>query len=131
VLFLEGIYLQSSKASSRIKQATDALPEATEEDNVYEERQGGATDIIGEDQVISEKAEAKAEAKVAKVARDPLGLNAFLPKLSKKEERLKRKLEEEAASKRAQEEAGKQLKERREALLEGLRLAAEHYKMQW
>ena len=125
MLFFGGVHLQFSKASSRIKQAIDALPEATEEDNVLEERQGGATDI-GEDQVVSDKAEAKVEEES-----DPFGLNAFLPKLSKKEERLKRKLEEEAASKRAQEQAGKQLKERREALLEGLRLAAEHYKMQW
>ncbi|XP_024356674.1 uncharacterized protein [Physcomitrium patens] len=113
-----------SKASGRVRQAIDELPEATDEANIVEEREEKTKDEPIE-QGQSEKAvEDAAES-------DPFGLNAFLPKRSKKEERLKRKLEEEAASKRAQEEAGKLLRERREALLQCLKIAAEYYRLTW
>lgn len=117
-------WLQFSKASGRVRQAIDELPEATEEENRFEEREENAKDEPGEP-VPSEKAVEDVEES------DPFGLSAFLPKRSKKEERLKKKLEEEAASKRAQEEGGRLLRERREALLQCLKIAAEHYKQTW
>lgn len=116
--------MQFSKASGRVRQAIDELPEATDEENRVEDAEEKAEDEHAEP-VPSERAVGNVEES------DPFGLSAFLPKRSKKEERLRKKLEEEAASKRAQEEAGRLLRERREALLQCLKLSAEHYRLTW
>jgi len=116
--------LQFSKASGRVRQAIDELPEATDEENQFEDREEKAKDEPAESVPSGMALEDVEES-------DPFGLSAFLPKRSKKEERLKKKLDEEAASKRAQEEAGRLLRERREALLQCLKIAAEHYRLTW
>jgi hypothetical protein len=118
-------HLQFSKASGRVRQAIEELPEATEEENVLEEREEKAKDEPVEQAAPSETAVEDVEES------DPFGLSAFLPKRSKKEERLKKKLEEEAAAKRAHEEAGRLLRERRDALLQCLKLAADQYRHTW
>ena len=128
--------LQFSRASQRIRQAVDALPDATEEENVPEERELTIKDTI-EEQTTSKQESNDSQITSTGVKdensleSDPFGLNAFLPKLSKKEERARRKAEDEAAIIKAQEDAGKLLRERREALLHCLRLAADQYKLQW
>lgn len=128
--------LQFSRASQRIRQAIDALPDSTEEENVLEERELTTKDTL-EEQTTSKQGSNNSQSTRTDVKdehsleSDPFGLNAFLPKLSKKEERARRKVEEEAAIIKAQEDAGKLLRERREALLHCLRLAADQYKLQW
>ena len=117
-------HLQFSKASGRVRQAIEELPEATEEENMLEEREEKAKDEPMEQEFLGKAVEDVEES-------DPFGLSAFLPTRSKIEERLKKKLEEEAAANRAHEEAGRLLRERREALLQCLKLAAEQYRHTW
>ncbi|KAG0555763.1 hypothetical protein M758_11G001000 [Ceratodon purpureus] len=113
-----------SKASGRVRQAIEELPEATDEEKMFEEC---------EEKVKGEPVEQAPLGMVVEDVEesDPFGLSAFLPKRSKKEERLKKKLEEEAAAKRAHEEAGRLLRERREALFQCLKLAADQYRHTW
>lgn len=121
--------VQFSKASGRVRQAIDELPEATDEENRFEEAKEEAAEPAPSESKVVEESDPSGSKAVEES--DPFGLSAFLPKRSKKEERLKKKLEEEAASKKAQEETGRLLRERREALLQCLKTAAEHYKQTW
>ncbi|KAG6556782.1 hypothetical protein Mapa_001728 [Marchantia paleacea] len=130
-----------SKAASRVRQSIDSLPEATEEDElVPEEIDTGSGDQSVPDASSNRGANSlsmklddgrESESCEPVVESDPFGLNALLPRPSKKEERARRKRDVEAASKKAQEDAARMLREQREGLLACLKLAAEHYKLQW
>lgn len=123
--------MQFSKASGRVRQAIDELPEATDEENRFEEAEKEAA--AAEPAPSESKAVVESDPSGSKDGEesDPFGLSAFLPKRSKKEERQKKKQDEEAASRKAQEETGRLLRERREALLQCLKTAAEHYRQTW
>ncbi|CAM6036150.1 unnamed protein product [Sphagnum compactum] len=122
-----------SKASSRVRQVIDSLPEATEEENLLETRDTIEGPTLPEESLSDSRGNVELQCTTSNTQEesDPFGLNALLPKVSKKEERARRKLEEEATSKKAQEEARGLLREQREAVLNCLKLAADHYKVQW
>eukprot|EP00252_Welwitschia_mirabilis_P020800 TRINITY_DN5178_c0_g1_i1.p1 TRINITY_DN5178_c0_g1~~TRINITY_DN5178_c0_g1_i1.p1 ORF type:complete len:202 (-),score=49.54 TRINITY_DN5178_c0_g1_i1:189-794(-) len=62
---------------------------------------------------------------------DPFGLDALLSKTSKGEEKLKRKMEERSSDKGSQDDTKKFLMEKREALMQCLRIASGRYKVPW
>lgn len=65
---------------------------------------------------------------------DPFGLDAFIPNASKKDEKVKAKIDAEATSKIKKEqveETKRFLKSEREALILCLEIAAKRYKIPW
>jgi hypothetical protein len=143
--------VQFSRASSRLRQLIDLLPEHTEEDELLlEDGAGPDSSIHAEGESSKEigandsllKVDSTREEKSESVENfaesDPFGLNALMPRPSKKEERARRKKEEaarkkdeEAADLQAQKEASRLLRERREACIASLTIASERYKLPW
>lgn len=125
--------VQFSKATGRVRQSVEALPDAEEEEEegiLVCDAQGPVVVSVTAEQFdhLTDKA---SPAEDVKEEADPFGLNAFLPKPSKKEERLKRKRDEEAAAKKASADAERLVAERREALTVCLKIAADRYKFPW
>ncbi|CAM6100034.1 unnamed protein product [Calypogeia fissa] len=131
-----------SKASSRVRQCIDLLPEATEEDELVPEDVGGASMQSGSESSkergannsllnLDSEREGKRDSIDNFEESDPFGLNALMPRLSKKEEKARRKKDEEAATLQAQKDAARLLNGRREALIACLKVAADQYKFQW
>lgn len=133
-----------------MRQCIDLLPEAMEDDELASEdnSNGGgggpvaqagceaASKEIGANDNSLLKVGSEREGKSESIESfeeesDPFGLNALIPRLSKKEERARRKKDEEAATLQAQKDAVRLLKDRREALIACLKLAADRYKLLW
>eukprot|EP01018_Ginkgo_biloba_P034681 Gb_28620 [translate_table: standard] len=132
-----------SKASGRIRQAISALPEiSSEEDNIQEalvfnreEQDGGinnAPELADqEDQGLGNHLMDQAQPHTQELETDPFGLDALLPKTSKKDERARKKREEAASSKKVQGDSERFLRAHREVLMECLEIAASRYRVPW
>lgn len=132
-----------SKASGRVRQAISSLPEASHEDDVVEEtlvscRQGQDGNIERPETVGDEKAqgsenhsESQDPPNIDEVETDPFGLDVLFTKSSKKDEKARKRRDEAASSKKVQDDAGRFLREHKEALIECLNIAAGRYKILW
>ncbi|KAL2629888.1 hypothetical protein R1flu_014574 [Riccia fluitans] len=131
-----------SKASSRVRQLIDSLPEATEKDELAGEEletvsgEKSGRRSLGDGRTGSpcmriDNSSKERESGEAGVESDPFGLNALLPRPSRKEEIARRKKDVEATNRKAHDDAVRMLREQREALLACVKLAADHYKSNW
>ncbi|KAL3687825.1 hypothetical protein R1sor_014134 [Riccia sorocarpa] len=132
-----------SKAASLVRQLIDSLPEATGKDELTTEE--WETEKSGEQSTLGSVSDGdsggpcmqvdesswEGACNEAGVESDPFGLNALLPRPSKKEERARRKRDVEAANRKVHDDAVRILREQREALLACVKLAADHYKSNW
>jgi hypothetical protein len=115
------MFCQFSKAANKVKQEINLLPEATASDDavVVAEAVARSTEVSSHS-IESSEADS-----------DPFGLDDLLSKPSKKEEKLSRRREEEAATREAQKYEEELLRERREALMACLEIAAGRYRVPW
>ncbi|KAH9294150.1 hypothetical protein KI387_004651 [Taxus chinensis] len=132
-----------SKASARVKQAISSLPETSLEDDILEEtlvssREDENGDIEKLKDITDEGSQGSENHPVKQVPSateeletDPFGLDALLPKPSKKDERARKKMEETVSNKKALDDAAKLLREHREALMQCLEIAAGRYRIPW
>ncbi|KAH9291478.1 hypothetical protein KI387_043343, partial [Taxus chinensis] len=132
-----------SKASARVKQAISSLPETSHEDDILEETLVSSRedengyieklkDITDEGSQGSENHPVKqVPSATEELETDPFGLDALLPKPSKKDERARKKMEETVSNKKALDDAAKLLREHREALMQCLEIAAGRYRIPW
>lgn len=128
-----------SKASGRVRQAISSLPEPSHEDDVVEEslvscREGQDGNIEKPETVGDERAQGSENQdppNLEEVETDPFGLDVLFSKSSKKDEKARKRRDEAASSKKVQDDAGRLLREHREALIECLNIAAGRYKILW
>lgn len=128
-----------SKASGRVRQAISSLPEPSHEDDVVEEslvscreRQDGnieKPETVGDER--AQGSENQDPPNLEEVETDPFGLDVLFSKSSKKDEKARKRRDEAASSKKVQDDAGRLLREHREALIECLNIAAGRYKILW
>lgn len=137
---------QFSRATGRIRQTIEALPEASLEDENHDslivhaeagcgnvsqpQKEEEGTPACGSKHT-GEKAGDADPFGLDSLESDPFGLSALLPKNSKKEERARKKRADEAEQQRVTEERLRLLRERREALIFCLKRAADHYRQTW
>lgn len=124
---------QFSKTATRIKEAISSLPVATKDDDLEE-----AAALKDEAEKTNEDSKNKQDMPPAVPAEenhkdeaDPFGLDAFIPKRIKKDDRTKGKKETGAKIKEDEEEYKRFLKSQREALITCLEIAAHRYKTPW
>lgn len=122
-----------SKTATRIKEAISSLPVATKDDDLEE-----AAALKDEAEKTNEDSKNKQDMPPAVQAEenhkdeaDPFGLDAFIPKRIKKDDRTKGKKETGAKIKEDEEEYKRFLKSQREALITCLEIAAHRYKTPW
>nr|XP_043609036.1 uncharacterized protein LOC122580950 [Erigeron canadensis] len=126
-----------SKACGRIKEALSNLPVATKDDDIEE-----AAALNDESEKVDAKCQTEEQASLnpipessVKEESDPFGLDALIPNVLKKGEKVKAKLDAEATAlkirKEEDEEAKRFLKSEREALILCLEIAAKRYKIPW
>ncbi|XAR53574.1 hypothetical protein NMG60_11022186 [Bertholletia excelsa] len=122
-----------SKATTRIKEAILNLPVATKDEDVEE-----AATLEAETEVGGADGRAKPEvSSVAisegnhKIDTDPFGLDALIPRTSKRDEKSRVKKEVATKIKEEEEESKRFLKSLREALILCLEIAARRYKTPW
>ncbi|KAI5079980.1 hypothetical protein GOP47_0005459 [Adiantum capillus-veneris] len=119
-----------SKAASRVRQYVSSLPEAMATEDAAETTKNKETDVETHEGLAGgERFQSTPE--IDEADSDPFGLNALLEKPSKREERISKRREEEAATRKVQEEEAKLLRERREALMSCLEIAAGRYRVKW
>ncbi|GLJ42389.1 hypothetical protein SUGI_0877940 [Cryptomeria japonica] len=132
-----------SKASARVRQAISSLPEASTEDDILEEMLLSSREdengCVGKPKDIPDEGLQESEAYPIKqvpsttdeLETDPFGLDALLQKPSKKDEKARKKKDEAASNKKALDDAGKILREHREALMQCLEIGAGRYRVPW
>lgn len=121
-----------SKTATRIKEAISSLPVATKDDDLEEaaalkdeaEKNEDSKNTL--DMAPAVQAEENHEDEA-----DPFGLDAFIPKKIKKDDRTKGKKDAGAKIKEDEEENKRFLKTQREALITCLEIAAHRYKTPW
>ncbi|MCO5611342.1 hypothetical protein L7F22_065595 [Adiantum nelumboides] len=118
-----------SKAASRVRQNVSALPDATAAEDALETDESKETVVETHEGLGGERLHDSPERDEAE--NDPFGLNALLSKPSKRDERISKRKEEEAATRKVQEEEARLLRERREALMLCLEIAAGRYRVKW
>ena len=104
-----------------MKQEIDLLPEATASDDAF---------VIPNAETRSPEA-SNQSIQSCEVDSDPFGLDDLFSKPSKKEEKLNKKREEEAATREAQKYEKELLREQREGLMACLEIAAGRYRVPW
>eukprot|EP00271_Cylindrocystis_brebissonii_P014859 TRINITY_DN36471_c0_g1_i1.p1 TRINITY_DN36471_c0_g1~~TRINITY_DN36471_c0_g1_i1.p1 ORF type:complete len:402 (+),score=92.30 TRINITY_DN36471_c0_g1_i1:106-1311(+) len=144
---------QFSKASSHITQAITALPLATAEEDAADvlpiedeaeevptpglkSRWTTGNSSAGREQVKSIQAadafsSGGALVEASAIEDDPFGLNSFMPQETKREEKARRRREEAEAQKRSEAAKALLLRERREAVVHCLEVAASCYRQTW
>lgn len=122
-----------SKTATRIKETISSLPVATKDDDLEE-----AAALKDEAEKTNEDSKNKQDMPPAVEAEenhkdeaDPFGLDAFIPKSIKKDDRTKGKKDTGAKIKEDEEENKRFLKSQREALIDCLEIAAHRYKNPW
>lgn len=126
-----------SKACGRIKEAILSLPVATKDDDMEE-----AAALKDESEAVEAKCHTEQQASVNPIPEssfkeesDPFGLDALIPNASRKNEKVKTKLDAEATASKLRleedEESKRFLKSEREALILCLEIAAKRYKIPW
>lgn len=126
-----------SKACGRIKEAISNLPVATKDDDMEE-----AAALKDESEIVESECQIEQHSSSNPIPEssfkeesDPFGLDALIPNASKKDEKVKEKLDAEATAskirKEEDEEAKRFLKLEREALILCLEIAAKRYKIPW
>ncbi|MCO5573797.1 hypothetical protein L7F22_027571 [Adiantum nelumboides] len=118
-----------SKAASRVRQNVSALPDASAAEDALETDESKETVLETHDGLGGERLQDSPQRDEAE--NDPFGLNALLSKPSKRDERISKRKEEEAATRKVQEDEAKLLRERREALMLCLEIAAGRYRVKW
>lgn len=120
-----------SKAASRVKHYVSSLPEATAAEDALETTENKETNAETEEEGLEDGEGLHGTDNRDEADNDPFGLNALLSKPSKREERMSKRKEEEAATRKMQEDEARLLRERREALMSCLEIAAGRYRVKW
>ncbi|KAL7587065.1 hypothetical protein Lser_V15G35737 [Lactuca serriola] len=126
-----------SKACGRIKEAISNLPVATKDDDIEEAAalKDDSEMVESDSQTEQHSSSNPMPESSIKEESDPFGLDALIPNASKKDEKVKAKLDAESTAskirKEEDDEAKRFLKLERAALILCLEIAAKRYKIPW